>query len=126
MSDDLRNDHDLLAAVRCGDDRAFEVLYHRHRDWAVRVAYRYTRDRNSALDAMQETFLYLLRKAPTLTLTSKLTTFLYPVVKHQALAALCQVNMTCIAAQPNMPTNATPRNDRNDPCLTLAIKMRTT
>src|SRR5690606_37973731 len=42
-----------------------------------------------ALDVLQETFGYLLRKfppaGPGLTLTAELTTLLYPVAKHSAL-----------------------------------------
>ena len=66
---------------------AFEVLYRRHRDWAVHVAYRFTQDRDLALDVMQDVFVYLLGKFPGFVLTAKLTTFLYPVIKHNALHA---------------------------------------
>ena len=50
---------------------------------------RFAQDRDIALDALQETFCYLLRKFPPegegLTLTARLTTLLYPVAKHYAL-----------------------------------------
>lgn len=85
---DPQSDQGLLDAVRRGDASAFERLYLRHRDWAFRVARRFTRDDALAMDAAQETFLYLLKRAHSLRLTARLTTFLYPVVKHNALAAL--------------------------------------
>lgn len=84
---DPRSDQELLDAVRRGEAGGFEALYLRHRDWAFRVARRFTRDDALAMDTAQETFLYLLKRAPTLRLTARLTTFLYPTVKHHALAA---------------------------------------
>ncbi|MCH8215739.1 MAG: sigma-70 family RNA polymerase sigma factor [Planctomycetes bacterium] len=37
---------------------------------------------------MQDTFVYLVKKLPTLELTVRLTTFLYPVVKNLCLNLL--------------------------------------
>jgi RNA polymerase sigma-70 factor (ECF subfamily) len=81
---DQRSDEQLIDAANRGDAEAFETLYARYRDWVVDVAFRFTGDRQLALDAMQEAFLYLLRKFPGFKLRAKLTTFLYPVVKHTA------------------------------------------
>lgn len=71
---------------------AFEALYSRHRDYVLRVAMRFVRDRDLAHDALQETFAYLLRKFPPqgagLVLTARLQTLLYPVAKHCAISAL--------------------------------------
>lgn len=66
---------------------AFESLYRRHVDWVANTAYRFTQDRDSSLDVMQDVFIYLLGKFPGFVLTAKLTTFLYPVIKHTALQA---------------------------------------
>ncbi|MBX9737783.1 MAG: sigma-70 family RNA polymerase sigma factor [Phycisphaerales bacterium] len=65
---------------------AFTVLYERHRDFVLRVAMRTCGHEGDALDAAQDTFAYLFRKFPGFVLTAKLTTFLYPVVTHQAMA----------------------------------------
>jgi RNA polymerase sigma-70 factor (ECF subfamily) len=62
-------------------------LYYRYRDWAARLALRFSGNEADALDALQETFAYLARKFPGFRLTSKLTTFLYPTVKHFAQTA---------------------------------------
>ena len=88
---DQRSDEQLIAAVRGGQEAAFAVLYHRHRDFALRIAWRYTTCDADALDAVQSAFVYLAGKlapaAPSpFVLTAKLTTFLFPVVKHEALA----------------------------------------
>jgi len=85
--DELRTDPDLIAAINLGDDGAFEVLYHRHRDWVVHLAFRFTGDYALSLDVLQETFLYFLKKFPGFTLTCQLRSFLYPAVRHLALAA---------------------------------------
>jgi RNA polymerase sigma-70 factor (ECF subfamily) len=84
---DARNDLELIAAINNGDGAAFEALYFRHRDWVVGIAHRFTGDSNSALDVMQETFLYLLRKFPGFRLTASLKTFLYPAVRNLSIAA---------------------------------------
>ena len=83
---DLRTDQELIAALNAGDASAFDALYYRYRDWVVRLAYRFTRDRDDALDALQDTFAYLARKFPGFVLTASMTTFLYPVVKNSAIA----------------------------------------
>lgn len=93
---DQRSDQELVRLCNTGDAdaaaRAFEALYERHKDYVLRVAGRFVRDGDSALDVLQETFAYLLRKFPPsgegLTLTAQLTTFLYPVAKNSALTLL--------------------------------------
>ena len=82
-----RSDVQLLADINAGDDRAFDVLYYRHRDWVLRLAQRFTGNADDALDVMQETFTYLVGKLPGLVLSARLTTFLYPVVKNLSITA---------------------------------------
>lgn len=83
--DDPRSDAQLIDAINAGDAGAFDTLYRRYRDWVVNLAYRFTHHRDDAIDAMQETFLYVLRKFPGFELTARFKTFLYPVVKHTAI-----------------------------------------
>jgi RNA polymerase sigma-70 factor (ECF subfamily) len=82
---DPRPDSALLSLLRNGDALAFEVLYHRHKDFVHRVAIRFARDHDQALDVVQETFASLLRHQPT-RLEGRLTTYLYPIAKNAALA----------------------------------------
>src|SRR2546423_15536798 len=84
---DPRDDQQLIAAINCGDSAAFEVLYFRYRDWVVGLAHRIIGDSDAALDVMQETFLYFLRKFPGFKLTANFKTFLYPAVRNLAIAA---------------------------------------
>ena len=90
---DKRTDAELVGVCNCGtrDEaiKAFETLYRRHKDFVLRVAIRYVRDTDLAMDVLQETFSYLLKKfpppGPGLELSAKLTTFLYPVAKNSAI-----------------------------------------
>ena len=87
-----RSDQELIAAANTGEAPAFEGIYFRHRDWVVNLAFRFTGDRELALDVMQETFFYLLKKFPGFVLTCQLKSFLYPAVKHIALSSLARAN----------------------------------
>ncbi|MCK4293163.1 MAG: sigma-70 family RNA polymerase sigma factor [Planctomycetes bacterium] len=82
----MKSDEELIALVNDGDADAFEALYYRYRDWVYRLAWRFTRNHADALDVVQDTFGYLLRKFPGFELTASMTTFLYPVVKHTSFA----------------------------------------
>jgi RNA polymerase sigma-70 factor (ECF subfamily) len=78
----MKSDQELIELANRGDPDAFEALYRRHRDWVYQLAWRFTGNRTDALDVLQETFIYLLGKFPGFELTSSMTTFLYPVVRH--------------------------------------------
>jgi len=92
---DRRSDEELVDACNFASagaaTTAFEVLYKRHRAYVLRVALRFTRDRELATDILQETFGYLLKLFPPtgrgLTLQARLTTFLYPIAKNFAISA---------------------------------------
>ncbi|MBN1765200.1 MAG: RNA polymerase sigma factor [Sedimentisphaerales bacterium] len=79
------SDKQLIDQANKGDSEAFAKLYYRYRDWVYRLACRFNTDHHQVMDVMQETFHYLLIKLPDLELTARMTTFLYPVVKHLSL-----------------------------------------
>ena len=93
---DPRSDEALVAACNEGGSReatqAFEALYLRHKDYVLRVALRFVPDMDTALDVLQDTFAYLLRRFPPtgegIVLAAKLTTLLYPIAKNTAITAL--------------------------------------
>lgn len=95
---DRRSDRELVELCNRGDrDEAvqgFETLYRRHRAYVTRVALRFGADREAAVDVLQETFLYLLKKFPPtgegLVLTAQLRSLLYPVAKNLTLSSLRQ------------------------------------
>jgi len=56
------NDHDLVAAVRCGDDRAFEQLFERYQRRIAAYVYGMVSDHGRAEDITQEIFISALRR----------------------------------------------------------------
>lgn len=82
----MESDEELIESANKGDAEAFETLYYRYRDWVYHLAWRFTGNEDEALDILQETFTYLLKKLPNFRLTARMTTFLYPVVKHLSIA----------------------------------------
>ncbi len=95
---DRRSDRELVELCNRGSRdeavQAFETLYRRHRDYVTRVSLRFGADREAAVDVLQETFLYLLKKFPPagegLVLTAQLRSLLYPVAKHLTFSSLRQ------------------------------------
>lgn len=81
------SDLDLVAAINDGDQDAFAVLYERYKDWVVSLAFRFNPNHDDALDVLQETFAYLVRKFPGFELTAQMTTFLYPAIRNLSIAA---------------------------------------
>lgn len=60
MTDQPSSDADLIASVRAGDSRAFDVLYRRHVDSARRMARALARDAADVDDLVAEAFARLL------------------------------------------------------------------
>ena len=82
------SDDELVAAANRGRAGALEAIYYRYRDWAASLAFRFNGDRDTAQDVVQEAFAYLFGKFPGFRLRggARLTTVLYPAVRHTALA----------------------------------------
>lgn len=72
-------DDDLLTRFIRGDARAFETLVRRHEDRVFAVCLGVTRNRTDALDAAQDTFLAVYRRAATFRRESAFGTWLYQV-----------------------------------------------
>jgi len=82
------DDLDLVARANRGDPAAFESLYRRHRDFALRVAMRHCGDADLAAEAVQEAFLWWLRQFPGFTLRASATTFVYTIVRSRCIDLL--------------------------------------
>ena len=132
-SNDERSDEALVAACNEGDEKAFEALYHRYRDWSVGLAYRFTHNREDALDVMQEAFIYLLGKFPGFELNAQMKTVLYPVLRSRSIDRLRKKKRSAVtsaaftdASEVAMPEAQTdPVEKTSDPRTELAHLMRT-
>jgi RNA polymerase sigma-70 factor (ECF subfamily) len=83
--DDPRSDQELVDACNAGDAEAFGAIYRRYRGWAIGVAYRFTGERESALDVAQEAFVYLLSRFPGFRLSGGgLAALLYVALRNGA------------------------------------------
>ena len=80
--EDRPPDKDLLDRYLTGDTSAFHELMTRHEDRVFSVCMRIMGDREAALDATQETFLTVYRKANRFSGRSAFTTWLYRVTVH--------------------------------------------
>ncbi len=106
---DETSDEELVAAANAGDEGALEALYYRHRDWVVSHARRITRNREDALDVLQETFAYLFSRFPGFELRAKMTTFLYPAVRNLSLQKLRKRGRT-VRLEEGAPEQAAPES----------------
>lgn len=82
------NDRELIALAAKGDKRAFSQLMAAHEDMVFAVSLRMLRDREAALDATQETFITLYRKADRFRGDSAVSTWLYRIAVNTCLDQL--------------------------------------
>jgi RNA polymerase sigma-70 factor (ECF subfamily) len=85
---DVQRDHDLIARTAQGDRDAFAELMRRHEDMVFAVCLRIMTNREAALDAVQETFITLFRKADRFRGDSSVSTWLYRVATNTCLDQL--------------------------------------
>lgn len=78
----------LLAALRGGDDRAYERLVSEHGGRMLAVARRMLRNEEEARDALQEAFVLAFRGLPRFAGESRLGTWLHRIVVNAALMKL--------------------------------------
>jgi len=78
------DDAALLAALRAGDERAFERLVDRHQAALVRVARQYVPTQEIAEDVAHEAWLGLLRGLDSFEGRSSLRTYLFRIVMNLA------------------------------------------
>lgn len=82
------DDRELVDRANRGEARALEALYSNHKQWVVALAWRFTGNREDALDILQETFSYFFDQFPGFELRSSLRSYLYPVVKHRSISLI--------------------------------------
>lgn len=84
MTDGGERDSDeaLVAAYVSGDQAAFDRLVERHERRVYGICYRYFGNAADAEDALQDTFVALLRRADTYRATAAFSTWLYRVAMN--------------------------------------------
>jgi RNA polymerase sigma-70 factor (ECF subfamily) len=81
----VRPDDELVRAVRDGDRQALGLLFEGHRDFVFRVGLGLTGRRDEAAEIVQETFLALLERAPSIDPDrGRITTWLFEVARRRA------------------------------------------
>lgn len=88
MTDRAATDYELVQRYLDGDGAAFEELMSAHEDRVFGVCLRMLRDRDAALDATQETFITVLRKADRFAGRAAFSTWLYRVAMNTCYDAL--------------------------------------
>ena len=87
-SGDADHDDALLGRYLAGDTRAFDLLMEAHQGRVFTISLRILRDREEALDATQETFITVLRKAGGFEGRAAFSTWLYCIAVNTCYDAL--------------------------------------
>jgi RNA polymerase sigma factor (sigma-70 family) len=79
------SDSDLVAAVRAGEDAAFEELYRRYSRRIALFVYRFVRDEGRAEDVTQEAFLSALRRLRQTESEIAFRPWIYEIARNAAI-----------------------------------------
>jgi RNA polymerase sigma-70 factor (ECF subfamily) len=112
------NEAELLARVVTGDHRAFELVMRNHEDRVFSVCLRILGDRESALDATQDTFLTVYRKARQFEGRSAVGTWIYRIAVNT-----CYDQLRRAKRRPteNLPEHIDPSDPRAEEAIESAI-----
>jgi RNA polymerase sigma factor (sigma-70 family) len=80
-------DHDLVQAVRAGDDHAFERLYHRYHRRIAAYIFGMVRDHGRAEDLTQEVFVSALRRMRSTDRPIAFKPWVYEIAKNASIDA---------------------------------------
>jgi RNA polymerase sigma-70 factor (ECF subfamily) len=109
------NEAELLARVVGGDRQAFELVMRNHEDRVFSVCLRILGDREKALDATQDTFLTVFRKASQFEGRSAVGTWIYRIAVNACYDQLRKTQ--------RRPTESLPEHvDPTDPSAEEAIE----
>ena len=85
---DLSDERSFVAALRAGDELAFEALVRQHAGRLLAVARRFLRSEEDARDAVQDAFISAFRSLDGFEGSSLLTTWLHRIVVNSCLMRL--------------------------------------
>src|SRR5215813_5103248 len=83
-------DHELLAAIRDGDDAAFQEIMRRYRNPIINFVYRMLDDYERSVDLPQETFIRIYTSASRYKANYSFSTYIYRIAANLAISELRQ------------------------------------
>lgn len=87
------SDAELIRLGNKQNSKALEELYHRYKQFVYSRAFYYLRNEADALDVSQEVFSAFMGKFPGFILVGKVTTFLFPLIRNQAVMLIRKKKM---------------------------------
>ncbi|MGH9764055.1 MAG: RNA polymerase sigma factor [Blastocatellia bacterium] len=89
-SPEAATDHELLAAIRDGDESAFQEIVRRYRNPIINFVYRMLDDYERSVDLAQETFLRVFTSASRYQASYSFSTYIYRIASNLAISELRQ------------------------------------
>lgn len=84
----MDSSEELIAAVRRGDENAFQLIFEQHHRFVFRFLYGMVGERRLAEELMQETFMQAYKNIGTVRDEAKLLSWLCGIARHIALHSL--------------------------------------
>lgn len=82
------NDHELIAAIRDGDEAAFQEIVRRYRNPITNFVYRMIDDYDRAVELAQETFIRVYTSASRYQANYSFSTYIYRIATNLAISEL--------------------------------------
>lgn len=82
------SDHELLAAIRDGDEAAFQEIVRRYRNPITNFVYRMIDDYDRAVELSQETFIRVYTSASRYQANYSFSTYIYRIASNLAISEL--------------------------------------
>jgi len=120
MTSRAQDDLELIRRYLAGDVAAFNELMAAHEDRVFGICLRMLRDRDAALDAVQETFLTVFRKADRFKGDSAFSTWIYRVAVNTCYDQLRRTKRQSAAPLPEDHDPVDPRSA--DPLISAELR----
>ena len=88
QSIETANDHELLAAIRDGDEAAFQEIVRRYRNPITNFIYRMLDDYERSVELTQETFIRVYTSASRYQANYSFSTYIYRIATNLAISEL--------------------------------------
>jgi RNA polymerase sigma-70 factor (ECF subfamily) len=85
---DAASDHELLAAIRDGDETAFQEIVRRYRNPITNFVYRMLDDYDRSVELAQETFIRVYTSASRYQANYSFSTYIYRIATNLAISEL--------------------------------------